>query len=281
MQDGARIRNTLRVTFKRILTPLARIATKLGFSYADFEQIAKSVFIQAAAGSENKPVNTLSAREQTALTSKIARSLDLDESEVMHELTLPTPFPLPDFNDMMAPGEVLSEWFTNSDYLDTDGQPKPLPFDGEHLSFCALTNFIESKSMPSIAILRELLAAKAVVQRPDGQLEAKIRSYIPVHSLTELLHRSGQVIRRVIETIENNLGLSGQEPFVERSCMGLRIPREAVPELLDYARQFADTHINNLDDHITQYDVPANQASNETLLEVGMGIYFFAAEKQS
>ena len=100
---------------------------------------------------------------------------------------------------------VLLAWHRDAEFLTPEGQPRPLPREGEH-SFHTLIRK-HAGDVPRHAMLKELLDSKAIEERADGMLVPKRRSMqqagTDANNLLEIGRRLHLVSEAIVATLDN------------------------------------------------------------------------------
>ena len=117
-----------------LLRPLARLLLRSGITYRQFADVAKVAFLQEAyaeTDSRGRKPNASRVAARTGLSRKEIKKVIDAESE--HELSRVG------VSDKAGPlAKVLYAWHTDAKFLDSNGDPLALPFEGEGASFSAL-----------------------------------------------------------------------------------------------------------------------------------------------
>lgn len=144
----------------------ATLALPVGFSVGEFLAQAKEAFIEAATADLQK-------RGIRPTTSRIAVMTGLTRAEVSRirdgSAKLPVAVSEP------RTERVMHAWFTDSDYLDTNGNPRVLPEFGKG-SFEELVRK-HSGDMPRRALLEELISGGMAARESETSIRAIRRHY--------------------------------------------------------------------------------------------------------
>lgn len=266
------VRTALTDAVLRLLRPLARILLRNGFSYGDFADLAKWVFVDVAAREL-----TLPERKQSA--SRIAIITGLTRKEVSHLLK-----EAGDAHGALAERQynraarVLTGWIRDSRFLGADGQPAVLPVEGDGASFAALVRE-HSGDMPVRAILDELVRVGAVTEAPPGQVCLLERAYVPRTGETDKLHILGTDSALLLETIDHNLRHGGSDPRFQRKVSYDNLPAAALPELRRLSAEKGQQLLEELDAYLARHDRDANPgAQGEGRWQAGVGVFYFARD---
>jgi len=152
-----------------IFTVVKRLAALLlpqGFGLGEFVQTAKTAFVAAAA-------DQIRERGDRVSTSRIAAISGISRAEAANirsnrESRIPNA-------GRQRTERVMHGWYTDSRFVDANGNPRTLPLIGA-ASFAELVKQF-SGDIPRRAVLEELRAAGMVQQSADGRLRAVRRHY--------------------------------------------------------------------------------------------------------
>jgi hypothetical protein len=82
--------------------------------------------------------------------------------------------------------------------------------------------------IPPVALLRELIAARAVDRQPDGRVRALTRVYLPHRLDGAQIRLWGSVLEDIGTTPEHNLTRDSKSaPRFERRALSVRVDRRA------------------------------------------------------
>jgi len=149
----------------RFLYPVVKLLLEYGVSEAHFQNIARSVFVKVAAENIEKSGGGHGSK---ATATRIAVMTGVPRNAIK---------PILDNKHVVGQDEwyrhlcadVLTAWHTTPEYVDSKGNPLPIPFEGSAPSFEALTAAEEKRSRSSVsmhAILDELKLVGAVEEVP-------------------------------------------------------------------------------------------------------------------
>jgi hypothetical protein len=196
MRDN--VKKAFAASLKRLLRPLVRLMLREGLTYSQFATITSSVYVESAAidfAVEGKKASIKSLSVFTGLSehqilevlaadAKGSGSSDLDA-------------------DVNTFAKVLHGWHNDRDYVGPYGFPIDLPFIGLPISFTALV----ARHAPGLApevILGELKRIGALVEVGNNVWKPMVREYIEPSLSPENIMRTGQLVERLLATLENN-----------------------------------------------------------------------------
>ena len=252
----------------RLLRPLVRILLRNGVSYTTFADFAKWVYVDVA-GKEF----AIEGRKQT--TSRMSVITGLSRKEVKRVRQLPRPDDRETAERYNRAARVIAAWRRNKKFLDTEGQPAPLPIEGSDVSFTELVKRF-SGDVPVRATLDELIRVGAVKRLEDGNVCLLTRTYVPSHSDADKLHILGTDVALLISTIDHNLNPGESGPFFQRKVAYNNLPDDVLPEFRKHSAKKAQLYLENLDRWLSKHDrddTPQVKGSGRN--QAGIGIYYF------
>ena len=268
-----RVHNALVAALFRLLRPLVRLLIRHGIPYGVMDDVVKQVYIDIASKEFRLP-----GRKQT--TSRISILTGLSRKEVARLRRLDT---LEDANTVAhfhRAARVISAWVREPEFHDVNGEPAPLPVEGDHASFGALVRRY-SGDMPVRGMLDELLRVRAVAPLDDGRVRLLARSYVPADGEIEKLGILGTDVADLIATLDWNLRAAPGETYYQRKVQYDNLPSEVIPELHTLTRERAQALIEQLDLWMAARDRDANPTVQGTGRKRAMlGIYYFEEDWQ-
>ncbi len=267
MDHDVRPNRALEAAIGRLLRPLARLLLRHGVPFAVFEDAAKRAFVEAAMSDFALPGRKPSAARASILTG-------LTRKDVQRLRGAPEPADDAARERRNRAARVVTGWVRDIDFLDDNGNPRALPFDGE-LGFAELVRR-HSGDMPARAVLDELLRVGAVHERDDGLVQPLARGYVPAGGTLEKLAILGQDVADLIATIDHNLQYGDDEPRFQRKVMYHSIPAEVLPAFRALAANDAQRLLERLDRWLAAHDDDAPpQGPDVPRARVGLGIHYF------
>ena len=201
MQDD--IQRQILDAFFVILRPIAKILLRCGIGFREFSEVAKAAFVDVASseyGLRGRPTNISRVAVMTGLTRKEVRRLrDKIENGEHSVVVKSTPL-----------CEVLHRWHSESDFLDSEGRPKSLPFSGERGSFSSLVKRFGG-DIPPGAMRTELRRVGALEENDDGNLRVIRRSVTPEGTHDNLVAALAHSVYPIISTIAHNIDPEREE----------------------------------------------------------------------
>lgn len=264
------IKSAVQAALLRMLEPLIRMMLSAGLGIGDFMSVVKVAYVRGARDQgrnlrgEGRPhvsriavVTGLTRAEVTA----ILNSEDKDERRTSER-------------GRHRAERVLSGWWNDRDFHDSDGQPIPLPLSGGRRSFKTLTARYSNEPRPA-PILDELLRVGAVKKRADGTYQAVSRTYATVRWNADGLEAFGEQLREHGATLLHNLENPGRPRFVRR-VVNVQLDPRYLPILLRDIDQQLETMADTIDDAVNARSrtlTPGAEPQDAVKLSVAMYIY--------
>ena len=189
----------------RLLPPIIRLAVANGMDSRSFCELTKQIFVRVITedyGRAARPTNiartAMLAGLSRAETRRIRKRLDEGTSETAH-------------NWDHGFSTLLREWHTDSIYLNSDGQPLKIPYEGDDPCFKILSKKYFA-DIPATTVLKELEQAGAVRRAEDNTVEVQRDYFMPPPIDPRHLSRIGEVIGDFAETVLHNYSRGEDEP---------------------------------------------------------------------
>ncbi len=259
------IQNTLSAAILRILRPLVRVLLNHGMSYGNFAELARKAFVEEGfdhvARSGKRPTIS-SAAALTGLTRKETKRLReaAEDGEVGSTQRYSRAI------------RVISGWVNDERFHDADGEPAPLPFEGESGSFAALVKAF-SGDIPPAAMLSVLQASRNVTH-VDGRVELLERAYIPMATPADKIDILGADVAELITTIGHNLAAPTDQRFFQRKVSNTGVGAEGVAEFRRLSNRKSQELLEEYHDWLSQHQLDAAALDAGEAVYVAVGIYY-------
>ena len=256
----------IRTALQKLLKPLIRMLLRYGYSYREFNHLAKQLFVEVCYEDF-----TISGRKMTA--SRVSVLTGLDRKEIVKLVTQAENQPGPITQPINRASRVLGGWLQDNDYHDNKGEPMTLPIKGETISFRSLVGKYGG-DITAGPILDELLRIGAVRYVEDAKVELLAEGYVPVSNELEKLKILGDSTRDLLTTINYNLD-SPKHPRYQREVLYRGLSQNSVNEFKLVSHDKCQGLLLELNSWL------ANKLELDTRLEttqedsrVGIGIYY-------
>lgn len=274
-KDNDEIRDAVLTACRDFMRPLSRYLVRSGVGFKEFSEITKEALVDTVTrdyGIRGRKTNISRVAVLTGLTrkdvSRIRKALDSPGNQV----EIPS----------NRPARVLDAWHHTEGYQGADGKPKPLPFEGDEVSFTSLVR-LTGGDIPPRAMLKELIAAGSVVNTSDGRVRAISQAYIPDASEPQALILAGRAIRELMSTINRNLFRQRSEkPTLFQRRVHGKLSHKDAEMFRRLARAQANELLEVLNEWITTYEVSdADDQEKGRTIHTGLGVYLFESDDSS
>lgn len=267
MQESAQKR--ILQAFFVVLRPVARILLRYGVGFREFAEVAKSAFVDVATsdyGIRGRPTNISRVAVMTGLTRKEVRRIrDQLGSDGQQ------------FSVKSAPlAHVLTKWFTEKDFLGSDGRPLKLPFAGGEKSFTELVRRFGG-DIPPGAMRTELNRVGAIKEDEDGNIEAVRRDVHPTVTLDNLcmtlLHGAYPLLSNIAHNTDPNLS---EETWTQMTAYSSEIPQSDLIRLRRICKDRSKNAMESYDDLFSAYSTGHEvKAKEDPPRTAAIGVFYF------
>lgn len=267
------LQNRLLEAVALCMRPLARMLLGAGIGYAQFAEVAKRAFIEQAFGEPD-------AKGRTTNVSRVAVRTGLSRKEVSRvRRLLETPVRSDDMTVQIGrPARALQLWHSEPAFLDENGLPIDLPFDGGEKTFSGLVKLVGG-DVPAGAVRAELLAAGGVVELENGKLRVQKRFFVPSALDEDLIVGFSFIVAPLLETLSHNLE-NPSAAFIQRVAYSDYLPQGASAEFRNVSHTQAEGLINSIDEWISAREELSGAPGNLPR-RVGVGVFYFENDKIS
>lgn len=203
--------NELNRVLAHLLKPLVGFLIRIGFTYPQFIQLLRSLYVELAENSPDEDGQPPTASRVSLLTGIARRYI----REIRAQKTIGNKL-----SPKWSPGaKLIAEWTTHPRFTDNQGQPLALPRlagDGSAASFEELANMATTEIRPRTQ-LDHLLERKLVQISENDQVILINQAYQPGNDPEEQLHILGEHIHDHIAAGTHNVGEPDRR-FFERSA---------------------------------------------------------------
>lgn len=267
MQDS--IKTQLIRSLLVCLRPLVRIMLRCGIGYREFDEVAKTAFVDVATteyGIRGRPTNMSRVAVMTGLTRKeIRRIRGSIDSGIPADGLKTTPL-----------ATVLHNWMSNSDYTDDAGNPIDLLFDGEAPSFTSLVKKYAG-DVPPGAMRTELKRVGCVEETKQGAVRFVKRRVIPKGQEERLILALLHTAAPLLENLAFNMELEEtSETWPQLNVYTKSLRSTDLPRIRRVTRDRFVEFVESFDDMFMTYEALHNVESGpaeENL--VSIGVFYF------
>lgn len=249
----------------RLLRPLVRVLLRHGIAYGSFAELARKAYVdegfrELAAGRRRASVSSVAAL--TGLTRKETKRLrdavtvDSGERDQRYNRAV----------------RVISGWLMDARFRSPDGEPAPLPLEGED-GFAALVKAY-SGDIPPTAMLT-ILEASGTVDREDGRVVLRERAYLPAQTPLEHIDILGNDVAELITSIGHNLGAGRERRVFQRKVSNPAVRDDALAAFRDLSTRKSQELLEEYNRWLSEHETDPGQAEGTRPRYVAVGIYYY------
>jgi hypothetical protein len=256
-----------------VLRPLARLLLRNGVAYPAFAVAMKKVFLDAA-HAELQATGKKPTDSAVSLMSGVHRR----DVRNLGRLAEPATADAEGETPLNMASQVVARWLSQTDCLDDEGQPRPLPRSGDWPTFDALVASVSSDVRPR-AVLDELVRLGMAQEDDQQQVALLITGFVPRQGFAEMAQLMQDNLHDHIAAA--SLNLQGEHNNLEQSVFVDQLSDASAQRLHTVAakawRQAFKTVMTEAQarfDHDQQHTDPAQRVHRARF-----GSYFYAADK--
>ena len=264
----------LRAT-KRLLRPLVKLLIRNGIAFPVLADLLRTLFVEVALTdlliTRKEPTDSR-VRLLSGVHRKEIRRLRLQERE---------PDAVPPIVTLSS--QLIARWVGTPSYLDTDGQPLPLPRvacpDAPGISFDALVELVTTDVRPR-AVLNDWIDQGVVTLDADGRVHLNMAAFIPRPGSTEQIFYFARNLHDHIAAAAANIAGVDPAPFVDRSVHYDGLDPQAAAVLEAAAREAAQrvlVKVNSVALGLVEGKTP--DAGAPATLRVNFGVYVYVEDE--
>jgi hypothetical protein len=263
----------LRHACRTLLKPIVSFLMKCGMTAREFNDIAKSAFVEAASeeyGIKGRPTNIARVSLLTGISRK--------EVKRQREL-LQKPEPAPERKTTDAT-RLLSGWHQDADFVDQRGQPLALAVSGDGGSFAELCARYAG-DIPATTMMKELKRVGAVEQNADGKVTVRRRYYMPTQFDPQWIMNAGSTFADLGDNINYNLTSDADHPsrFLGRATEDT-IDASAIPEFKQFIEQHGQPFLELVDDWLAAHRSEEHVPGGDGQVRLGAGLFLIQGKKE-
>jgi hypothetical protein len=176
------------------------------------------------------------------------------------------------------PARVLHAWHSDARFLDADGLPMALRFDGDGSSFSSLVRAVAG-DVPPGAVRAELKRAAAIAETSDGRVVPTKRYFVPGNVDDKAIAVVSGMLFPLAAGIDHNSKPGRTEDgFIQRFAYSDSLSPELVPAFRAWSRKEAITFIEAIDDWLGDNESHAKvpRRCEGGLPEIaGVGVFYY------
>jgi hypothetical protein len=266
MQDA--IQRKILDALLTALRPIARALLRAGIGFREFDEIAKTAFVDVATkdyGLRGRPTNISRVAVMTGLTRKEVRRLR-DKAAAGQGTSVVRATPM---------ATILHRWFTETEFLGASGKPAELPFDGPGVTFSTLVRRYGG-DIPPGAMRTELKRIGAVEESETGSLKALKRSVISQSVEERLVTGLAGILYPAALTVAHNTS-EGGDPWIQRVVFTEDVRDEDVIRIRRIGSDRLVEFTESMDDLFAAYEALYDKEGPDvaTSQVAGIGVFYF------
>ncbi|XOV89281.1 MAG: DUF6502 family protein [Pseudomonadota bacterium] len=251
----------------RVLRPLVRVLLRHGVSHADFNEIAKRVYVEVANSDFRLP-----GRKQT--NARVAMLTGIQRKETGRLMAL-APIETDELDLQYNRGvRVTAGWRRDADFQDATGSPAALAFDGER-GFGELVRRY-SGDLPARAVLDELRRVGTVSLDGDGLIRLLPDGvHTPLADVEAQINIMGNAGKDLLDTIDHNL--EHDDKRLQLTVAYNNLPVNAARRFQHISHEESLQLLKRFDVWLAEHDRDSNPAvpADGGRVRAGIGIYYF------
>ncbi len=265
------IKAALLSAYQVLLGPLVRILLRQGISYAEFSEVAKSVYVEVAL-KDFKVAGRKATRTRVAVMTGLTRK---EVKRVIDEALKDQYEPNAKFSRL---GRVLVGWHTDTDFTGPYGLPLELEYEATKAGEPTFSELVKRHSgdMSPRSILDELIRVGAVRETDVGWYRVLRRDYITDATGRDTFERTGFIVRNFINTVDFNMTKSapGKGRFERHVFPADGIRAKDFEKFDEYLRDRCQALLEELDNWLTKLPIPDPKKGDE-VIHTGVGMYHY------
>ena len=251
-----------------MMLPIARFLLRFGMTAHEFANLCRSAFVHAAAEEyllAGKKPNYSRIAVKTALTRPQVREYlnhqwqDVRSYEWHRHRTT----------------RVLSGWHQDPDFVDKNGKPLELDFEGPGPTFRELCQRY-SGDIGARAMLDELLKVKAARETPNGKVCVLARTYRAEKVDIQALMHFADAVHDLVSTLDRNLQAPDAKPLFEGVVSTPLLNPRMLPIFRRRVAERGQKFLEMFDEWLSREELPeAGEDEADRGVRTGVAIYFF------
>jgi Family of unknown function (DUF6502) len=253
------------------LRPIARALLRAGVGYREFDEIAKTAFVDIATrdyGLRGRPTNISRVAVMTGLTRKEVRRLR-DKTMAGQGAVVIRPTPM---------ATILHKWYSESEFLDRSGAPAILKFDGPGVTFSNLVRKYGG-DIPPGAMRTELRRINAIEETESGDLRVLKRNVSGLDVHEKLIAGLAHVLYPAAVTIAHNTS-NRTDTWIQRIVFTESVRDADLTRLRRISSDRLVEFTESIDDLFVAYEaLNETDSSAPSGRSVGLGVFYFEQDK--
>ena len=258
---------------RRLLRPLIRLLIQGGVTFPALADLLRSLYVEVAARDLLREPRARTDSRISLLTGVHRKEIRRWRSET-HEPDAVPPV-------ITRTGQIIARWLRGDDYVDSEGQPRPLPRlprpEGGP-SFESLVQSVTSDVRPR-AVLDDWLNHGIVSVDAADLVVLDTAAFVPRPGSVEQLFYFGRNLHDHLSAAAANVTSTGPAPFVERAAHYDNMSPTTVARLeamgLEAAQRLLTEFNRQALDLLDSNDRELERAPETPRLRLNLGLYLF------
>ncbi len=252
---------------RRLLRPVIRLAIHYGLTYPALAEMLKSVYVETADREfqiDGKPQTDSRVSMLTGVHRKDVKRLRSEAAVESRELP----------KSVSLGAQIAAVWSSRPEYLNREGEPRPLPrlsTDESQPSFDSLVRSV-SRDIRSRVVLDEWLRL-GVVSLDEDNVKLNASAFVPASGFEEKAFYLGQNLHDHAAAIAHNV-VSGQAPMLERCVHYDGVDGETIAGLAKAAETWGMKALRAVNTKVLEGG--GAQESSLGKWRMNFGMYFYA-----
>lgn len=215
------IRDLIRGFLRRALMPLVALSIRYNVKLADFIDVLKECFVEAAERELRRNTGSASASRISVMSGVHRR----DTTSILKR-------GMPQTSSVNLIAKILGLWQQKADYRTADGSARELTIEGRSSEFAALVQEVSADLNP-YTVLFELERLQAVTRTASG-VALKVQLYEPAGDVGEGLGLLAGDVVDLCEGVNENIFLREQIPNLHIKTAYDNIPRSSLAGIREW-----------------------------------------------
>jgi len=263
------IQQALSNALLKLLYPLVQVLLRNGVPYGVFAEFARKIYVDVAFKEFAERGRKQTITRVAALTGVSRREVKrLKELEQAGDESAQQRF-----NHAVR---VISGWLNDARFRMADGEPAPLPVEGDN-SFATLAAECGG-NLPMQEMLSVLQAAGSVERRGDTVTLVK-HAYVPAAAPLEQINILGADTHELIDTIGHNLRAGAGDSRFQRKVFYFNVSQRAARDFQTLSSHKAQALLEELNAWLAEHEQLDRDAAEQGR-QVSLGIYYFETDSK-
>lgn len=262
----------LIAALRRLLKPLVRLLVNSGITYPYLTNLLKSLFVEVAERDFRLSGRNPSDSRINLLTGVHRKDVKRLRAEQHAADDIPA--------NISLGAQLVARWTGIAQYLDDEGQPKPLPrlaSDGGPMSFESLVASVNT-DIRSRVVLDEWLRLNVAHIDELDRVCLNVNAFVPEKGYDEKAYYFGRNVHDHIAAGAHNLD-GARPPFLERSVYYDRLSADSIQELEVLSRKLGMEALQTINRRALELQA-ADRQREQKRQRMNFGVYFYSEPEE-